>query len=1136
MSCKATMRGGRLLLTACVGGLIALGAQAETIDSTQFLYRAPVTFPGYNLDTALENFPVLVRLTAVEDGFSYDDSSEKGADIRFALEDGTLLPSEVALWNAECESQISVSVPHLEQDGTSSKVLTYWGGTHEFPASQTDGTVWSKAGYFGVWHMDEASGAEKAKDSAGGAMEGTYTVTATGQDGIAGRSVRISDGGYNVADKKGITTAPYSNVGSKFAFTLWTKYPNQKAGTDRLGSTKEDWQATSGWEISTDRYNAPTIDVRGSGKTNPRPNVPFTNTGWRYLTFVFNDAQADIYIENEWKARGAVDSVVDSAFRFVIGNSSNLGADSFKGWMDEVRLYKGVPSRDWISTEYNTVKDTEFAAIGKRKSLATEDPVMGDLTTTAVEMHAATLAWTLNSAGASPTTMTLKYGTETGVYTETVTLAEELTERTSDTVELTNLHCGTTYYAQVVADNGSVQVVSAEVSFPTPGAPEFSNVSFVIVDGMATASATLTSGAGTADVTAKCVFANRIGEPVDLETWTVTESPATLTATKSGVDAGHYLAHFEVSSTCPVCNGTSSASSEEVEAEVAGTYEWTGNAADGNWNTPGNWSMGDVPTAVDTVVFGNSVTDGLVVTLPEDGSAAAKLIRVTSANPLTIGTRDGAALPAASIEIAEGAGLVTINADFDFSSDVTVTLAKDTELDFRRVKGTKNLVIDGEGTVKMLKNDGARTDGQTEVKGGLLLISASKQLGHRLYIGGADKPAIARSNGAYLARPFGDYAGQTFVLDKGVFDLETDGMKDHWQKEMNGAISVAKGGTFLPGGRRVQLSTGGVPVLTIEGAIEGGTGTFNFPDSSSLVVPETAETAPVITSGMTVTQNVRFNIADIPSEAIDATISGGIGFGWAWRDAFWKMGAGVLRLTGKNTYGGGGTIANGEGTTQLREGTLLVDNDSTVYGSGTGNSLVRVNGGTVLGGTGRIGGLTEEVKTWSGTGNGSNTRVTVKGSATAQAVVWPGTINAETGAHVNGTLTVGIDEILPGEEVLRTLHHPVTFGDYSTLKIGFGAGKNQCDALVVNGAVDISATGTKIELVASDASGKVRGGTYTILSATDGITGDFAQVDAQSKGWKVNKVMGKVTTEEGEADAVVALTATIPGSFMVIIR
>ena len=53
----------------------------------------------------------------------------------------------------------------------------------------------------------------------------------------------------------------------------------------------------------------------------------------------------------------------------------------------------------------------------------------------------------------------------------------------------------------------------------------------------------------------------------------------------------------------------------------------------------------------------------------------------------------------------------------------------------------------------------------------------------------------------------------------------------------------------------------------------------------------------------------------------------------------------------------------------------------------------------------------------------------------------------------------------------------------------------------------------------------------------DGIAGDFAEVVVPSKSWKVNKVMGKVTTEEGEVDAVVALTATVPGSgFVVVIQ
>ncbi len=58
--------------------LLAVGvctAQADVIDPTEFLFRAPVTFPGYTIaDDTQANFPVLVRLTETEGGFSYDNA------------------------------------------------------------------------------------------------------------------------------------------------------------------------------------------------------------------------------------------------------------------------------------------------------------------------------------------------------------------------------------------------------------------------------------------------------------------------------------------------------------------------------------------------------------------------------------------------------------------------------------------------------------------------------------------------------------------------------------------------------------------------------------------------------------------------------------------------------------------------------------------------------------------------------------------------------------------------------------------------------------------------------------------------------------------------------------------------------
>lgn len=86
------------------------------VDPDRFEYRAEVTFPGYTGENALIGFPVLVRLAETEGGFSYSQAAAGGADLRFASSDGTLLASEIDVWDEGGESLIWVRVPQLTSD------------------------------------------------------------------------------------------------------------------------------------------------------------------------------------------------------------------------------------------------------------------------------------------------------------------------------------------------------------------------------------------------------------------------------------------------------------------------------------------------------------------------------------------------------------------------------------------------------------------------------------------------------------------------------------------------------------------------------------------------------------------------------------------------------------------------------------------------------------------------------------------------------------------------------------------------------------------------------------------------------------------------------------------------------------
>ena len=82
--------------------------------------------------------------------------------------------------------------------------------------------------------------------------------------------------------------------------------------------------------------------------------------------------------------------------------------------------------------------------------------------------------------------------------------------------------------------------------------------------------------------------------------------------------------------------------------------------------------------------------------------------------------------------------------------------------------------------------------------------------------------------------------------------------------------------------------------------------------------------------------------------------------------------------------------------------------------------------------------------------------------------------------------------------------------------------------------VTISETDSVLDIAAYGiAVGKAKGGTYTILSATEGIVDTFATVQKPKNSWKVN-----YESEEVDGEQVVKrITLTVPGvGFSVIVR
>jgi autotransporter-associated beta strand protein len=487
---------------------------------------------------------------------------------------------------------------------------------------------------------------------------------------------------------------------------------------------------------------------------------------------------------------------------------------------------------------------------------------------------------------------------------------------------------------------------------------------------------------------------------------------------------------------------------------------WQNNSGAGNWSTSGNWTSGVPHIMADTANF---TTDGGVITNP---------ITVTLDTNETVGTVNFNAPTSYSI-VQGGSSVLTLDntgnsivtiADANGNHSIGAPISLNGPLAVSVTNSTNTLGISG-----IISNDGAATESLTKSGAGTLLLTGANTYGsgssaiNTIINGGTLQLGNGTTNGSVIGN-ISVAAGATLALDldptsftnvvSGSGTLET--LSNQNLTTANPSFSgtlVAGIGTLTLASQSV-LNTGGIGAGN---AALSGTGTFDL-SGLNLTANGISGYANGTIDEISSTANVTLTDTQTGSTTFAGTIQNS---GTGVVSLSLTGNAGVLNLTGPNTYTGSTSISGG-GTT-ISAATIAVGTGGSITGSGSytlnGGALV-VNGGTV-----------------------TTTAVVAMQTASAQPA---GYITINSGNASFGGIAIGPAS---SNSTVTINGGTVSLGAYSSDRdnsTNSGLPTGLADGLIVNGGT-VTATSIALNTTNSWAEMGVTGGSVTITGSTGGL-------------------------------------------------
>ena len=360
----------------------------------------PAPALGLSANSALADFPLLVRLSPGIDGFSYGDfrnaalgSGEKvpsGLDILFSDENGTKLSYEIQAWNTAGTSLVWVRVPSLTPN---TRITCSYG--RDGAGEANDPTDAWRA-YAGAWHFDEVGvGGTSADSTANGFTAKCESATAWTTGLPSGAGDPLGAGGYRENDgKREVGAGDFANGtgsgvvfsgtgmlhpedGTHFTASAWFRRNTTDAGWDHLFYKKNSSSGydTDGndWGMEMNGYAAANLFVFGRWEANTTKSAVEVQHGieqadvWYHLAIVYDGFNRRVYRNGELLSSGDLPSDRDWALPqwvredldIALGNDSDQNDSTFHGAFDEARLRLASYNADWARAEYATMASAD---------------------------------------------------------------------------------------------------------------------------------------------------------------------------------------------------------------------------------------------------------------------------------------------------------------------------------------------------------------------------------------------------------------------------------------------------------------------------------------------------------------------------------------------------------------------------------------------------------------------------------------------------------------------------------------------------------------------------------------------------------------------------------------------------------